>query len=154
MNNDVNASLSMKKNVEESVRVGKLIRAGSRRCYGNARRVIERVEGYANADYVEGIMVCKLPIEHGWVERDGEIIDPTLPEEEGDYFGGIRARGNQGLAEALQRTKDLPLLYGYGWGGIEHPGFRAALIAGNRHAGFEESAQQYEDYETPLVETQ
>jgi hypothetical protein len=61
-----------------------LIRAKKQRCYLNAFRVIQEVPGYQAATYAEGIVVQVVegggfPFEHGWVEKDGEIIDPTLP---------------------------------------------------------------------------
>ena len=43
---------------------------------------------------------CVLILEHGWVELDGEIIDPTLPEADMPYFPGLRFVGKAGLEEA------------------------------------------------------
>jgi len=77
---------------------------------------------YAKADYVEGMAVLGgLPIEHGWVEKEGVIIDPTLPDDQGEYFPGLRFQGECGLAKALQRFKrrELPFFYHYGWGGVD-----------------------------------
>ena len=92
------------KNTAESKRTAKLIRAKKKACYLNAFRVIQEVPGYQAATYVEGIVVQVMkgggfPFEHGWVEKDGEVIDPTLPAHELVYFPGLRFVGVLGLAE-------------------------------------------------------
>ncbi len=138
------------KDIAESKRVGKLVRSISKQCYLNAFRVVHNVPEYAKADYVEGMAVLGgMPIEHGWVEIDGVIVDPTLPMHHGEYFPGLRFSGQYGLAEALQRFKstELPFFYHFGWGGVDSPEFKAALIAAYRHAGCDEMARQYEEYQ-------
>ena len=52
-------------------------------------------------------------------------------------------------------TDDLPIFYRFGWGGIDSPEFRAAIVAANRYAGMEAVAKRYEDYQpfTDLVMT-
>ena len=125
------------KNTAESKRAGKLIRAKKQCCYLNAFRVIQEVPGYRAATYVEGIVVQMVegggfPFEHGWVEKDGEIIDPTLPSHELVYFPGLRFVGVLGLAEALAipkpayTTEDFPIFYRFGWGGADSPEFSQA----------------------------
>jgi hypothetical protein len=143
----------MKKDTIESQRVRKLIRAEAQQCYYSAFRVIQEVPEYANADYVEGIAILGyLPMEHGWVEKDGVIVDPILPLDQGVYFPGLRFTGQRGLAYALRTpkpphtTEDFPIFYRFGWGGINSPQFRAALIAAWRYFGDEAMAKQYEDY--------
>ena len=145
--------MSSKKDENESIRVRTLIRAKPKQCYLNAFRVIQQVREYARADYVEGMAVVSggLAIEHGWVEKDGVIVDPTLPSAELIYFPGLRFHGEPGLAKAIgipkpEYTEDLPFFYRFGWGGIESPEFRAALIAAYRFVGCEALAQQYERY--------
>lgn len=106
------------------------------------------------ADYVEGMAVLggKLPIEHGWIEKDGVIIDPTLPHDDLDYFPGLRFNGQRGLAEAMKipkpkRTREyFPIFYRFGWGGVDSPEFRAALVTAYRYVGMEDLAKRYEDY--------
>lgn len=70
-----------------------------------------------------------------------------------NYFGhGLRFRGRRGLAEAMkipkpERTQDdFPVFYGFGWGGIDSPDFRSALVAANRYVGMEDLAKRYEGY--------
>jgi hypothetical protein len=107
------------KGIVESMRVRRLVRSRPKQCYLNAARVVLFVPKYADADYVEGLAVIgkALVIEHGWVERDGMIVDPTRPRDEMDYFPGLRFKGQRGLAEAVQIPKpertseDLPIFY-------------------------------------------
>ncbi len=84
-------------------------------------------------------LVRGMLIEHGWVERDGEILDPTLPREEIVYFSGLRFEGEKGIAEAMRRPKligkdDLPFFYRYGWGGHDSPEFCEARRRGQAYA--------------------
>jgi hypothetical protein len=86
------------KNVEKSKRLKGAIRARAQQCYANAWDAIETQEEYQHATYVEGMAVARgLVIEHGWVEQDGEIIDPTLPDAGVTYFPGLRFEGREGL---------------------------------------------------------
>ena len=142
------------KDVAESERTGRLVRAMRKQCYVNACRVVLNVPEYAEADYVEGIAVIKgvMVIEHGWVERDGVIVDPTLLRDNLVYFAGLRFRGQREIAEAMQipkpprTTDDFPIFYRFGWGGIDSPEFRAALVSANRYVGNEVMAKQYEEW--------
>jgi hypothetical protein len=125
--------LNMQKNKEESARLAKQIRAKKRQCYYNAFSVIFYVKDFAGADYVEGYAVTRegLAIEHGWIEANGEILDPTLPDDDVTYFPGLRWRGERGIAEAMRipkdtGTSDLPFFYRFGWGGSGSPEFMKA----------------------------
>ena len=142
------------KDEKESARTRRLVRSKPKQCYVNAARVVLHVPEYADADYVEGLAVIggALVIEHGWVERDGVIIDPTLPNDDLLYFPGLRFNGQRGLAEAMQipkpeRTKeDFPIFHRFGWGGVDSPEFRGALAAAYRHVAMEDLAKRYESY--------
>lgn len=144
----------MRKNLVESKRVGRLVRAKPGQCYRNAWSVIQRVPEYADAHYVEGMAVSDghFAFEHGWVEKDGVIIDPTPLCGDIAYFPGLRFRGQYEVAKAMDipipeyGTECLPLFYRFGWGGIESPEFRAALIAAYRHIGCDDLARRYEEY--------
>lgn len=107
--------------------------------------MIQTVPGYETATYVEGIAVLvaagiRFPIGHGWVEKDGEIIDPTMPVETLVYFAGLRFIGLPGLAEALAIPKpdctneNLPNFYRFGWGGAYNPEFAQARQQSHRLA--------------------
>lgn len=123
----------MKKNVELSRWLGnhKKVKAIPKMCYRNASRIVQHVPGYEDAAYVEGIAVLDsgMLIEHGWVEFQGQIIDPTLPEVEIAYFPGLRFEGQRGLAEAQRMPKhfkgdpDVPIFYRFGWGGGDSKDF-------------------------------
>lgn len=151
--------MNKNKNIEESKAVGRLVGAENKQCYANAVRVVWGVPEYQQADYVEGYAVIDggLCIEHGWIERDGEIIDPTLPDDDLAYFPGLKFKGPLRIAGAMQIQKedwceDLPFFYRFGWGGIESPQFRAAMVAAYRYAGMEELAKRYEDWESATCE--
>lgn len=143
------------KNKSESASVRRLIRSRPQQCYYNAFRTIFEVPDYARAEYVEGLAVIEkaMVIEHGWIEKDGVIVDPTLPNDDLDYFPGLRFTGQRGVAEAMRipkpkRTReDFPIFYRFGWGGIESPEFRSALVAAYRYVGMEDLAKRYEDYD-------
>jgi hypothetical protein len=84
-----------------------VVRARPQQCYYNAFQVIQQIPEYADAEYVEGMAVNKhgLELEHGWVEKDGMVVDPTLPEVELSYFPGLRFKGLRGLSDALKIPK-------------------------------------------------
>ncbi len=142
------------KDKSESLRVRRRVRSKPKQCYHNAFRVISEIPEYAAAEYVEGLAVIggALVIEHGWVEEDGVIIDPTRPHDDLLYFPGLRFKGQRGLAEALRIPKprrtseDFPIFYRLGWGGVDSPDFRGALIAAYRYVGMEDLAKRYEGY--------
>jgi hypothetical protein len=152
---------SMNKNVLESVKLHEAVRAKHKQCYINAVRVIWNVPGYKRATYVEGIAVVDgMCIEHGWVEREAEIFDPTLPDEIMVYFPGLKFAGEKGIAEAMRRPKpegaeDLPFFCRYGWSGRVSPEFCNAwkqaleftasgsiVVVGN---GFGDTSQGFEN---------
>ena len=47
--------------------------------------------------------------------------------------------------------EDLPIFYRFGWGGIESPEFRAAIVAAYRYAGMEDMAMRYEQWGKKMV---
>lgn len=118
---------------DESCRVAQAIKATASQCWFNARKVIERLDGYADASYVEGFAIHRsgLCIEHGWVVRGDTIIDPTLPEGVLVYFAGLEFRGRVGIAEFLATERGRkccrsPFFHAFGWGGCESPSFTEA----------------------------
>jgi hypothetical protein len=80
---------SDKKDVELSKQLAQECDAQSKECYKNSVMALSRVEG---GKYVEGYFVIdfeagfQFPIEHGWIDKDGTIIDITLPDDEGIYI--------------------------------------------------------------------
>ena len=145
--------MSMKKDIAESMRVADVVRAAGQQCYRNAFRVIKKVPEYSNADYVEGIATFDKdgPIEHGWIEKKGVVVDPTLPQDEMVYFPGLRFTGREGLKRAMRIPKPkvtrdfVPIFYRFGWGGRTSPAMLAAWAAAFHHLGWEDSAKRYEN---------
>lgn len=133
-------SMAATKDPDESARVGRAIRARRGRCWFNSRRAILRLEDYAEAVYVEGVAVLDgcYPIEHGWIVRNGTIIDPTLPRREAAYFPALEFHGTVGIAGFLatgpgRRCKRTPFLYAFGWGGGRRPSIMDAWQAASAY---------------------
>lgn len=121
-------------NKDESKRVGRAVRAIPKQCWFNARKAILKLEDYAAASYVEGWVVLDggVLIEHGWVVRGDEVIDPTLPDCVDAYFPGLEFRGREEIHAFLaspqgRKCRQSPFLYAYGWGGRHSPSMRAAM---------------------------
>ena len=94
--------------------------------------------------YVEGMAVTdSMVIEHGWIEKDGEIIDPTLLDANIVYFPGLRFIGRDGLDSTWripglrEAGMKLPVFYRFGWGGVDSPEFLQAIIQAYRFAGMD-----------------
>lgn len=128
------------KNIDESRAVARRIRAEPKHCYLNARKAVLRLDDYAGATYVEGFAITYvgMAIEHAWISRDGDIIDPTLPEGVRTYFPGLEFVGREGIERFLaspegRRCRRSPFFYAYGWGGHESPSFRRARQDAERH---------------------
>ncbi|WP_145275507.1 hypothetical protein [Tautonia plasticadhaerens] len=117
-----------------SRRLRSRIKAKPKLCWFNARKAIQKLDEYADASYVEGHIVLKDgfgPIEHGWIVRDGVIIDPTLPDSVGAYYPGLEFAGRSGIEEFLatpqgKACKRSPFFFAFGWGGMLSPGYRRA----------------------------
>jgi len=128
--------VKLPKDVEESRRVqkNKDVRAQPGQCFANAYRTVMFLPKFGDATYVEGFAVTPsgLCMEHAWVERDGRIIDPTLPDDDLVYFGGLRFNGAAELESAMLTIpkrpgcEDLPILYRFGWGGKDSPDMQEA----------------------------
>ena len=141
--------LCIDKNVDKSKKLQKSIRAKQQQCYANAWKAIEMQDEYKNATYVEGMAVDGLAFEHGWIEHEGEIIDPTLPDVPLVYFPGLRFQGRDGLDSTwripgvLKTGEKLPIFYRFGWGGVKSPEFLEAIINAYRFAGMDAVADTY-----------
>lgn len=115
-------------NLKLSRDLAKKARVGTKwgQCFKNAFKALGRLPG---AVYVEGYALSGSPlkqVEHGWVEYEGQIIDPTFPKGVARYEPGLRFTGKE-LHEAMDtisknlHTADLPIFYRFGWGGSENP---------------------------------
>lgn len=125
-------SVATTKDMVESARVGRKIRAIAKRCWLNARKVIMKLDDYAEASLIEGwaLLPSGMAIEHGWVVgQDGVIIDPTLPDADALYFPGLEWKGRAGIKEFLAAVQGRlhnkePFFFAFGWGGMESPSMR------------------------------
>jgi hypothetical protein len=140
----------MKKNIDKSKELRKAIRAKPHECFANAWKAIQTQEEYKHATYVEGMAVLQsLVIEHGWVEKDGEIIDPTLATENMAYFPGLRFTGRDGLDSTwlisgyLTSGLKLPIFHRFGRGGVYSAEFVRAAVDAYRFAGMNAVADNH-----------
>jgi hypothetical protein len=127
--------MTTEKDKAESHRVGRAIRAAMKRCWFNARKAVLKLDDYADASYIEGWVVDLdggSMMEHGWVMRNGKVIDPTLPHKNYAHFPGLEFKGRKAIEEFLatplgrKHRKD-PFFYAFGWGGCESPGYMKAF---------------------------
>jgi hypothetical protein len=80
------------------------------KCFDNARLVLHDPDLIARALYVEGWCVCPRSHEvfaHGWLELTGQIIDPTLPACDLEYFAGLRLTAAELDAQIRRRREPL-----------------------------------------------
>jgi hypothetical protein len=134
------------KDYAESKRVCRAIGAAIKRCWRNARKVIEQLDEYASATYIEGWIVKEngALVEHGWIVLDGKIIDPTLPEIVATYFSGLEFTGRAGIAAFLGTPEHKSEPFHYAFGLADSPSyqqaFRAAMEYSNQRASNKEGA--------------
>lgn len=127
--------MTTEKDRVESHRAGRAVRAAVKQCWFNARKVVLKLEDYANASYIEGWVVDLdggSMMEHGWVVRNGKVIDPTLPHKNYAHFPGLEFKGRKGIQEFLdtplgRKHRRDPFFYAFGWGGGESPGYVKAF---------------------------
>lgn len=123
------------KDVAESQRTAKAIKAQAKQCWFNARKTILCLPEYSEASYIEGWAVCGgsgTAFEHGWIVKEGTNIDPTLPEGDLIYFPGLEFPGRRGINAFLatkegKKCKRSPFFYAFGWGGRFSPSFQQAF---------------------------
>lgn len=95
-----------------------------------------------DAVYVEGWAVRLKDgevFEHGWLEREDEILDPTLWDEDLGYFAGLRFTLDEvervKIETAGTSESELPLAWRIGgWSGSDDPAYREAYEAALAHA--------------------
>lgn len=121
------------KDETESERVASIVGSEANQCYWNARKVIRSLPGYSDATYIEGFVVTHdgAIFEHGWIIKDGKIVDPTILHET-TYFPGLEFRGREQIREFLQtewgsRFNGYPFHKAFGDGGFESPSFVQAF---------------------------
>lgn len=111
------------KNVSLSQTLREKVGARPQQCFHNAYLVVANERDFINATYVEGIAVDKCGFiigEHGWIVKEGEIIDPTLPDDDLLYFPVLQFEGHAALCRAMweipkRSEEDWPIMWRFGW---------------------------------------
>jgi hypothetical protein len=93
-----------------SLELAQQIGSRAKRSFDNAYRAVLAIEG---AIYVQGFLVTSTtsePIEHGWIELEGRILDPSLPHlpepvAQLQYFPAHRLSRKQ-IAAAIEEAKE------------------------------------------------
>ena len=144
---------------ELSRRAALEVGAEAQQCYANAWRALRDLPELAGALYVDGYAVDRMHdvhaslgvIEHGWIELDGRIVDPTLHDDREPlaYYPGLRfTLGELHTAmHTIPKTtnEDLPIFYRLGWGGQDSPDMMQAAALAYDAAGLGTLAEQYRD---------
>ena len=137
----------------ESGRVGDMVNVQANQCYFNARRVIRSLPDYSDATYVEGFVVTEKGacFEHGWIVKDGMIVDPTLPYGDDSYFSALEFAGQVGIRQFLSthignKYSNRPFHQAFGWNpGIECQNFRQAFKTAMKHLSSEFGDREVEE---------
>lgn len=130
-----------------SLDIGTRIKARVKECWSNSVLALLVLPELENAYYIEGFAYndngIPIPVEHGWIEHEGQIIDPTwavhLPDSKGIYYPVYRYN----KASVTKRTRGkwgLPYYsrdYQKAWG---DPLFMGAYLESHRAAWGEEGA--------------
>lgn len=141
--------------VAASIALAKRIGAQPKQCWQNASAALRGGHKWpklvpAGSKYVEGwahIMPgMAIPFEHGWIETpNGDIIDPTVALLDGleqlrpeNYYAGATYTAE----EVSQQSGKPPWVWKHGWGGFDHPGYKAAHDAANAHFTFQNDASE------------
>ena len=132
----------MNKNLEKSMQLKTAINARARECWTNAWEATATQDEYKDATYVEGVVIAYGDVvEHGWIEHEGDIIDPTLLDANIAYFPGLRFKGRDGLDSTwdipgyLESGVHLPIYLRFGPGGGDSPEFLKAVVDACRSCG-------------------
>jgi hypothetical protein len=118
----------MKLNVKLSRELAQQVWAEDKDCYRNAVRAVPILPG---AVYVEGWVITSfgLVTEHGWIEHNGEVVDPTptyAEQADGKYFPGVRYTLPD-LAKLMNRRgAKVPFVFGKNVHGMDNRDYRIA----------------------------
>ena len=89
-------------------------------CFYNAHKAAEKMPG---AFYVEGWAVTQAAglTDHGWIEVEGEIVDPSWAASGfGKYYAAAERFSRDSFLRAwTENAGELPLMWRHGWGGGE-----------------------------------
>lgn len=101
-------------NVELSKTVARAVRGRAKECWKNAFAGLTVLPDLDQVFYVEGFAVTRrsrLVIEHGWIEKAGEVVDPTIPEGLEAYFAGFRFTPDQAAEVVAAHGYRLPVAW-------------------------------------------
>jgi hypothetical protein len=123
-----------------------------RQCWSNARHVLRDPDLVGCALYVEGWCCDRDPVghvfPHGWLEMDGKVLDPTLPEDNDGlrYFAGLRFTAGEVKARVWRRREPLGgLPLGWSDPGAELKAYRHAFEEACAHADRESGGRPSPD---------
>jgi hypothetical protein len=127
-------------NIAESARACRILVAFDKECWWNAARAVRTLyRKRGDAFYVEGHAITKYGIscEHGWVELDGMIVDPTPSWHEPEdchafatapvYFAGIRYTYEQ-LRRKPANPERMPFIHGDRFLGWRNEAYRRSYL--------------------------
>ncbi len=122
----------MRVNFALSRQLAEQVKAIPKECWRNAYLALTCLP---TAKYVEGwaITASGLMVEHGWLEYEGEIVDPTFSLGDSReklqataYFPGVRYCLDEAMGLLAKRDGQLPLVWAHGWGGMDCPEYAEA----------------------------
>lgn len=138
---------------QRSQQAAELIQAKPKECWRNS---VLAQQHYPGAAYVEGYIVWSgLVIEHGWLELENRIVEPTLVNrlntdaEPPQYFAGVRYTAEEALDALGESEGELPLICRDGHWGRQTPHYMLAYCDAWEHfldqTGIEEGASILQD---------
>lgn len=138
---------------QRSQQAAELIQAKPKECWRNS---VLAQQNYPSAAYVEGYIVWDgLVIEHGWLELENRIVEPTLVNRINTdtappiYFAGVRYTVDEALDALGESEGELPLICRDGHWGRETPPYMLAYCDAWEHflsqSGSQESTSILQD---------
>ncbi len=98
---------------ELSEQAAQLIAGLAESCWRNAWCSLQWMPELAAGQYVEGYAIMPtnhIVVEHGWVELNGRVIDPSYPNGHVAYFAGLRF-DRAGAQQVVEDGLDLPVMW-------------------------------------------
>lgn len=125
-------------NIRLSQEAAAKVNAKTKECFLNSFRALAY---YPDVTYIEGWIIAfrGLVTEHGWLEINDEIVDPTLIlnhdiHRETLYFPGVRYNHQDALNAADKSAGIMPLVYQDGKRGRRTPSYIQAENKALQHA--------------------
>ena len=153
-------SIAMNREIDihRSHEAAQRIKAEPRACWRNA---ILAQQHLPETLYIEGWAVSPdgLVIEHGWLEQDNKVIDPTLisrieeKEESPTYFSGLRYTAEQTIEAPRETEGYLPLVCRDGYWGRETPSYMIAYCGAWEYTGDSPDVELSESFREHIADT-